>query len=177
MHSTPARLASVRRLGRRLARSFWMRASLLTHSEPVDFCLFEFAVGRVVVFDCPAHSPRDGGAFATPKLLAAIDAIARDMPRFHFGRFDVRFDDLRALAQGRGFSIMEINGAGSEAIQAWDPDIGLVKGLCMVFEKQRILFAIGHAMRRQGVQPMGLLALARLNRRQIRLIDRYPPSN
>jgi hypothetical protein len=120
---------------------------------------------------------RDGGAFATPQLLAAVDAIARDMPRFHFGRFDVRFEDLRSLAEGRGFTVMEINGAGSEAIQAWDPDIGLFKGLGMVFEKQRILFAIGDAMRRQGVQPMGLMELARLNRRQIRLIEHYPPSN
>ncbi|MBC7437743.1 MAG: hypothetical protein H7332_16940 [Bdellovibrionales bacterium] len=120
---------------------------------------------------------RDGSAFATPQLLAAVDAIARDMPNFHFGRFDVRFDGLRSLAMGRGFTIMEINGAGSEAIQAWDPDIGLFKGLGMVFEKQRILFAIGHAMRRRGVQPMGLLELARLNRRQIQLIEHYPPSN
>lgn len=120
---------------------------------------------------------RDGGAFATPQLLAAIDAIARDMPRFHFGRFDVRFDNLRSLAEGRGFTIMEVNGAGSEAIQAWDPDIGLFKGLGMVFEKQRILFAIGNAMRGRGVKPMSLMALARLNSRQIRLIDHYPPSN
>ncbi|CAN5735731.1 hypothetical protein BH11PSE7_BH11PSE7_07490 [soil metagenome] len=120
---------------------------------------------------------RDGGAFATPQLLAAVDAIARDMPRFHFGRFDVRFDDLRTLAEGRGFTIMEVNGAGSEAIQAWDPEIGLFKGLGMVFEKQRILFAIGNAMRRQGVKPMDLMELARLNKRQIRLIEHYPPSN
>ena len=79
--------------------------------------------------------------------------------------------------KGRSFTIMEVNGAGSEAIQAWDPDIGLFKGLGMVFEKQRILFAIGNAMRGRGVKPMSLMALARLNSRQIRLIDHYPPSN
>lgn len=120
---------------------------------------------------------RDGGQWITPALVAAIDAIARDMPEFHFGRFDVRFDSLPGLAAGRGFTIMEINGAGSEAIQAWDPGVGLLRGFAMIFAKQRALFAIGDAMRRRGARPIGLLALARLNRRQNLLIGRYPPSN
>lgn len=120
---------------------------------------------------------RDGGALITEALTAAIDAIAREMPEFHFGRFDVRFDDAQALRAGRGFSIMEINGAGSEAIHAWDPEIGLVQGLRMVFAKQRLLFEIGAANRRRGARPIGLRELARLNAGQNRLIDLYPASN
>jgi hypothetical protein len=120
---------------------------------------------------------RDGRRYNTSQLLAAVDAIARDMPSFHCGRFDVRFDRLDELAAGRGFTIIEINGAGSEAIDAWDPDIGLLQGLRMVFAKQRRLFAIGAAMRRRGVRPVGLLRLARFHRRQQRLIAQYPPSN
>lgn len=120
---------------------------------------------------------RDGRRYNTPRLLAAVDAIARDMPSFHCGRFDVRFDSLDELAAGRGFTIIEINGAGSEAIDAWDPDIGLLQGLRMVFAKQRRLFEIGAAMRRRGARPVGLLRLARFNRRQQQLIAQYPPSN
>jgi hypothetical protein len=120
---------------------------------------------------------RDGAALITDALTAAIDAIAREMPEFHFGRFDVRFDDPDALREGRGFSIMEVNGAGSEAIHAWDPDVGLLTGLRMVFAKQRLLFEIGAANRRRGMRPIGLLALARLNADQNRLIDLYPASN
>lgn len=120
---------------------------------------------------------RDGQSHITPQLTRAIDAIARDMPEFHFGRFDVRFESLPDLAAGRGFSIMEINGAGSEAIQAWDPNTGVVAGFRMIFKKQRILFAIGDAMRRKGFKPLGVVSLAHLNRRQNQLVDRYPPSN
>ena len=120
---------------------------------------------------------RDGGIHVTPALSAAIDAVARDMPSFHCGRFDVRFSSLDELEQGRGFVIMEINGAGSEAIQAWDPALGLSQAFQMIFAKQRVLFAIGDAMRRRGAQPVGLLELARLNWRQQRLIALYPPSN
>ncbi len=120
---------------------------------------------------------RDGGALITPELTQAIDAIARDMPAFHFGRFDVRFRSRQELSAGAGFTIMEVNGAGSEAIQAWDPDIGLVEGFRMIFAKQRLLFAIGAANRRRGARPIGTLALIRLNWRQNRLIDQYPSSN
>ncbi|MEC5216479.1 hypothetical protein RCH09_001431 [Actimicrobium sp. GrIS 1.19] len=120
---------------------------------------------------------RNGAACITPQLRAAVDAIARDMPQFYAGRFDVRFDSLAALAEGRGFTIIEINGAGAEAIEAWDPQIGLVAGLRMVFAKQRRLFEIGAAQRRRGVRPIGLRALRRLYRRQQQLIALYPPSN
>ena len=120
---------------------------------------------------------RDGAAHITQQLTKAIDAVARDMPEFHFGRFDVRFDNLEELSAGRGFTVMEINGAGSEAIEAWDPGTDVLQGFRMIFAKQRLLFAIGAAQRNAGTRPIGLLELARLNRRQIRLIRLYPPSN
>ncbi|MBC7609970.1 MAG: hypothetical protein H7228_10430 [Polaromonas sp.] len=120
---------------------------------------------------------RDGGAYITEQLTQAVDAIAQDMPDFHFGRFDVRFDSLQGLSLGLGLRIMEINGAGSEAIQAWDPETSVIDGFRMIFEKQRILFAIGHQMRSQGFKPIGLMALMQLNWHQLRLIARYPASN
>jgi hypothetical protein len=120
---------------------------------------------------------RDGAALITDALTFAIDKIAREMPEFHFGRFDVRFNSARDVQAGHGFSIMEVNGAGSEAIHAWDPGIGLVAGLRMVFAKQRLLFEIGAANRKRGARPIGLRELIRLNSGQNRLIDLYPPSN
>ncbi|MBC7501123.1 MAG: hypothetical protein H7315_11590, partial [Herminiimonas sp.] len=77
----------------------------------------------------------------------------------------------------KGFTIMEVNGAGSEAIEAWDPAIGILSGLRIVFAKQRLLFEIGAANRKRGVRPIGLFALARLNAMQNRLLDAYPASN
>ena len=120
---------------------------------------------------------RKGATHITEQLTRAIDAIARDMPNFHFGRFDVRFDSLYDLSAGMGFTIMEVNGAGSEAIQAWDPDIGLFAGFRIIFEKQKILFSIGAAMRSIGFDPISLIALMKLYWRQRRLIAKYPPSN
>ena len=120
---------------------------------------------------------RDGAAYVSPQLTAAVDAIARDMPAFYCGRFDVRFSDGNALRNGHGFTIIEINGAGSEAIHAWDPGIGVWRAFQIIFAKQRTLFAIGDALRKTGVKPIALRTLAMLYRRQQRLIAAYPPSN
>ena len=119
---------------------------------------------------------RDGSACITPALATRIDGIARDMAQFHFGRFDVRFADLEALRAGQ-VRIMEVNGAGSEAIEAWDPGFGLARAFGIIFAKQRTLFGIAAANRRRGHQPIGLWRLARLHWMQQRLLNAYPPSN
>ena len=120
---------------------------------------------------------RDGAGHITPALTAAVDAIARDMPDFYFGRFDVRYENTAELAAGRNLKIMEINGAGSEAIEAWDPDTGIVRAFRIIFAKQATLFAIAAANRARGHRPIGLARLARLHFMQQRLLDAYPPSN
>jgi hypothetical protein len=119
---------------------------------------------------------RDGSALATPALLARVEAIARDMGQFLVGRFDVRYSDLEALRRGE-FTIMEVNGAGSEAVHAWDPKYSIREVYRIVFAKQRLLFAIADASRRRGARPISLRELARLWLRQRRIMRAYPPSN
>lgn len=118
----------------------------------------------------------DGARLVTPALSAAIDAIAREM-EFCFGRFDLRFESEAALMAGAGFKIIEVNGAGSETIDAWDPATPALAAFRKVFAKQRRLFAIADAQRRRGHRPVGVARLARLYFRQQRLIERYPHSN
>lgn len=117
-----------------------------------------------------------GEAFITAELTRAVDAIAKDMTAFHVGRFDVKYTTPASLRAGT-FTIIEVNGAGSEAVHAWDPSLTLTQAYRVIFDKQRRLFAIGEAMRRLGHRPVGWLALARHHLRQQALISRYPPSN
>jgi hypothetical protein len=119
---------------------------------------------------------RDGSALATPALLARVEEIARDMGEFLVGRFDVRYRDVAALQRGE-FTIMEVNGAGSEAVHAWDPKYSIREVYAIVFAKQRRLFAIADAQRRRGRRPIALAELARLWWRQGRLMREYPRSN
>lgn len=128
-------------------------------------------------------STRVGGCYSdatsliTPALEEEVDKIARDMTELHVARFDIRYNSLGKLSLGRDFKIIEVNGAGSEAVHAWDPRYSLTDCYRIVFAKQRMIFAIGDAMRRRGYKPPSLYALAKLHFRQARLIACYPPSN
>lgn len=119
----------------------------------------------------------NGSAMVTPALSRAFDAICHDMKDFHVGRFDVKFASLESLCAATGITIIEVNGAGSEAVHAWDPSLSLRQAYRIIFDKQRRLFAIGHEMRRRGHRPVGWWTLARHHLRQQALISRYPPSN
>jgi len=120
---------------------------------------------------------QDATALVTPALENAINEIALDMADLHVARFDVRYDTLGAMRAGHSFQIIEVNGAGSEAVHAWDPRYTLWEAYRIVFEKQRMLFSVGAAMRSRGwKQPSGW-ALAQLYWRQESLIRRYPLSN
>jgi hypothetical protein len=117
---------------------------------------------------------KDGTALATNALAGAIERIARDVPEFHFGRFDLRFASLRALLRGEGFTLIEVNGAGSEATHIWDKDAALLDAYRSLIAQFSLAFAIGAANRRRGFRPIGPLALMRAWRREKRLMRRYP---
>jgi hypothetical protein len=89
----------------------------------------------------------------------------------------VRFASVERLREGKDFRIIEINGAGSESISAWDPEMTLWQTYARLLRHQRLMFEIGARNRARGWKPAGLLAVLRAARRQTRLIDRYPPSS
>ena len=119
---------------------------------------------------------RDASHLITAELSDRFDKIAQSMPEFYFGRFDVRFESVEKLMKGEGFNIIEINGAGAEAIQAWDPDVTLFKLYGEFFKAYRLLFKIGNLNRARGFKPMTFGAFMKAIRHQNRLISQYPPA-
>jgi hypothetical protein len=119
---------------------------------------------------------RDASHLITPELTDRFDQIARSIPEFHFGRFDIRFESVESLMKGEGFFIIEINGAGAEAIQAWDPNVSLFKLYGEFFRAYRLLFRIGNLNRARGFKPMPLKEFLKAIKRQNNLIEQYPPA-
>jgi hypothetical protein len=120
---------------------------------------------------------RDGSPYITSALTARIDEVARSMPDFHYGRFDIKFRTIDDLMRGENFLVVEVNGAGAEAIHIWDPELSLWDAYHVLFEQHEILFSIAARNRARGFQPLGLRELAALQWRESRLLRRYPPSN
>lgn len=119
---------------------------------------------------------RDAHRFITPQLVERFDAIARSMPEFHYGRFDIRFANADALMRGEEFSIVEINGIGGEAIDVWDPQLPVGEVYRRLLAQQRLLFMIGERNRARGFQPAVAGQFISLLVKQIQLIRRYPSS-
>jgi hypothetical protein len=120
---------------------------------------------------------RDGSYLITPELTERFDRIARSMPEFFYGRFDIRFESVELLKKGEGFKIIEINGAGAEAIQAWDPDVPLTKLYREFFKAQSLLFKVADLNRKRGFKPMKVKGFLNAIKRQNRLVDIYPPAS
>jgi hypothetical protein len=135
--------------------------------------------GRVVQLTfvgnhCKGSTFRDGREHATAELNNCIERLARALPSFHFGRFDLRFRSLAELRRGTGFTIIEINGVGSEATHIWDPRMRLSQAYATQFEHYRAAFEIGALNRRAGHRSTGLRELFRLWQLQRRLMASYP---
>ena len=120
---------------------------------------------------------RNGTHLVTPQMEARFDAIAQSLPEFHFGRFDVRFEDFAQVQQGQAFTIVEINGAGAESTHIWDRSTGLLQAWRDLMRQYRWLFEIGAANRQRGFAPMTLAAFLRDYRREKFLTPQYPATD
>ena len=120
---------------------------------------------------------RNGTHLVTPEMEARFDAIAQALPEFHFGRFDVRFGSFSDVQLGRGFTILEINGAGAESTHIWDRRTGLLQAWRDLMRQYRWLFEIGAANRARGFQPMGWADFRAAYRREKALTPLYPATD
>lgn len=126
---------------------------------------------------CKGSVFQNGHEHITPLLTRRIEAIADAMPEFYFGRFDVRYETLAALRRGEGFTIIEINGVGSEATHVWDARTSLWRAWADELAHFGTAFTIGAANRRRGFHSTGIVAMFRAWRRQSALMASYPINN
>ena len=63
----------------------------------------------------------DVSHWADEDLVRFTDELCRQIPGFYFGRLDIRYNTLEELKLGKNFSIIELNGAGSEPTHIYDP--------------------------------------------------------
>lgn len=117
---------------------------------------------------------RDGTHLVTPAMEARFQQIASAIPEFWFGRFDVRFQCFADLVDGKGFRILEVNGAGAEATHIWDSRTRLVDAYRSLFRQWGLAFAIGAANAGRGHRPEPLSTFLRRWWRERCLTPVYP---
>lgn len=117
---------------------------------------------------------RDGRPYVTEPMRAAFDAVARSIPEFYFGRFDVRFSSIEALQRGEGFRIVEVNGAGGEATHIWDRGMSLLAAYRTLFAQNAAMFKIGALNRDRGFTAPTVKTLWQAYKLEKRLSPHYP---
>jgi membrane protein DedA with SNARE-associated domain len=93
---------------------------------------------------------RDGRHLLTPALEGRVDEIARRIPGFFIGRFDVRYRSVERFMAGEDLAIVELNGATAESTNIYDPGRSLLDAYRTLFRQWSLVFAIGAANRRRG---------------------------
>jgi hypothetical protein len=64
----------------------------------------------------------------TNELTTVIDKLCMQFQGFYFGRLDIRFESWEDLEKGARYSIIELNGSGSEPTHIYDPSHSIFYG-------------------------------------------------
>lgn len=106
----------------------------------------------------------DGNHLITDELCASFDRISRQIPDFHFGRYDLRAASLHDLARGR-VKILELNGCGAEPAHIYDPANTLAGAMMAMYRHWRDLYRISMENHRRGVPFMSFKEGLRMYRK------------
>ena len=93
---------------------------------------------------------------ANKKLTQTINTICLQIPDFHFGRLDIMFKSWEDLEQGKNFSIIELNGAGSEPTHIYDPKHSIFFAWKEIIKHYNILYKISTYNHKKGYTYLNL---------------------
>jgi hypothetical protein len=84
----------------------------------------------------------DVSHWANDKLTTTFNDICQQIPGFYFGRLDIKFQSRKNLEKGKNFSIIELNGAGSEPTHIYDPKHSIFFAWKEIIKHYNILYTI-----------------------------------
>jgi len=96
----------------------------------------------------------DGRDLYSEELRQTFDAISKRVPGFYMGRFDIRYANDEDLRQGKGFTIIELNGAASEATNIYDAKNSIFHAYASLYRQWQLAYRIGAANRAMGIKPI-----------------------
>jgi hypothetical protein len=89
------------------------------------------------------------------------DTIAKQIPGFYYGRFDIRVRSLDDLYQGKSIYILELNGLTSDVAHIFDPSFKLRDAYKEQWRHCKISYQIAKQNLRAGAKPTPLFTLLR----------------
>jgi hypothetical protein len=90
------------------------------------------------------------------ELTQTIDTVCKQVKDFYFGRLDVRYNSWEELRLGKNFSVIEVNGAGSEPTHIYDPKHSLFFAWKEIIRHWVILWRISRMNHKRGFRYLSL---------------------
>ncbi|RYY53634.1 MAG: D-alanine--D-alanine ligase [Chitinophagaceae bacterium] len=137
--------STIRSLVRKHPRAFLQLAALEKDHSDLMHTVLPVGVSHELV---PYGNHARGAKFidlthrVTTQLTASINHVCKQIPGFYFGRIDVRYASWNELCAGRNFSVIELNGAGSEPTHMYDPDHSIFFAWKEIIRHWNLLFQI-----------------------------------
>ncbi len=86
----------------------------------------------------------------TSKLSESFDRLSKQIPRFYFGRYDLRCATLEDLENGK-VKIVELNGCGAEPAHIYHPNASLFKGVLDLIVHWQNLYRVSRENHQRGI--------------------------
>ncbi len=95
----------------------------------------------------------DASHLIDEELTRCIDKVCSQVDGFYYGRLDIRYNSWEELRQGENFSIIELNGAGSEPTHIYDPKHSIFFAWGEIIRHWNILWRISRYNNKTGKMP------------------------
>lgn len=93
------------------------------------------------------------------ELINTIDTFCQQIPGFYYGRLDIKYKSWSAFCAGKHFSVIELNGAGSEPTHIYDPSHSIffvwkeiIRHWKLLYKISQINAGIGFMSTREGLK-------------------------
>ena len=93
----------------------------------------------------------DRTALVDASLEDRIDQISKQIPGFHYGRFDILCRSVEDLKAGKHFTILELNGAGAEPAHIYQPGYPYFMAQLEIMRHFRDMYHIAMYHHRNGI--------------------------
>jgi hypothetical protein len=117
----------------------------------------------------------DASDLIDERLTETIDEVCKRVDGFFYGRLDIRYNTWEELREGKNFSIIELNGAGSEPTHIYDPKHSILFAWKEIIRHWTILWKISrmnhHKQARPYMKTISGLKMLRENNTYIKKIS------
>lgn len=117
----------------------------------------------------------DASHLIDDQLTDTIDSICKKVNGFYFGRLDIRYNTWEELKEGKNFSVIELNGAGSEPTHIYDPRHSIFFAWKEIIRHWKILWRISrlnhHPEKRPYMNISSGMKMFRENSRYVKMIS------